>query len=219
MMKISDHEVIQAGEQELIDAITADLDWGAIEKVFKEKHNLGIEEDVEYKKGDIVVHNNQVAYKLEFNVNVVLSVLLDREGKYISAVTPGDLESGLSDNKDSQSDASQTDVGEPENHNGAISPDLTSLVSTEPEIEEAAAETDLEEVEEAGVDDDLEEAGDEEAPGAVEEVEAEADTQEIEEAASSREENPQEQISQMTSLAEEMISEMENEDQEIGDKE
>ena len=171
MMKISDHEVIKSGEQELIDAITADLDWGAIEKVFKEKHNLGIEEDVEYKRGDIVVHNNQVAYKLEFNVNVVLSILLDREGKYISVITPGDVESGLCDNNDSQSDASQTAVGEPENHNGAISPESTSLSSTEND---------------KGV------------------------------SASSREENPQEKISQMASLAEEMISEMENENQEIG---
>ncbi len=174
MMKITDHEVIQAGEQELIDAITADLDWGAIEKVFKEKHNLGIEEDVEYKRGDIVVHNNQVAYKLEFNVNVVLSILLDREGKYISVITPGDVATSPSDNKDNPTEPSQAAVDEPENDNGAASPELPPLSSIENDKSVSA---------------------------------------------SSREENPEEQISQMTSLAEEMISEMENEDQEMGDKE
>lgn len=171
MMKITDHEVIKSGEQELIDAITADLDWGAIEKVFKEKHNLGIEEDVEYKRGDIVVHNNQVAYKLEFDVNVVLSILLDREGKYISVITPGDLATSPSDNKDNPTDASQTAVGEPENDNRAVLPESMPLASTENEKPVSA---------------------------------------------SSREENPHEKISQMTSLAEEMISEMENENQEIG---
>ena len=90
-MKITNSEVISSGEKELIDAITGDLDWGAIEKVFKERHQLGIEEDVEYKNGDIVVHNNQVAYKLDFEVKVILSVLLDREGNYISVTSSGGL--------------------------------------------------------------------------------------------------------------------------------
>lgn len=90
-MKITDHDVIKTSEQELIDAITADLDWGAIEEIIRKEHNLDIEEDVEYQKGDIVVYNDQVAYKLEFNVNVILSVLLDRKGNYISITSSGNL--------------------------------------------------------------------------------------------------------------------------------
>ena len=86
-MKITDSEVIKTGEQELIDAITADLDWGAIEDIFRKDHNLGIEEDVEYKRGDMVVHNNRIAYQLDFEVKVTISVLLDREGNYISVKT------------------------------------------------------------------------------------------------------------------------------------
>lgn len=83
-MKITDSEIIKNGEQELIDAITADLDWGAIEEVFLKEHNLGIEEDIEYKSGDIVAVDNQIAYKLEFEVKVNLSVLLNRDGEYLS---------------------------------------------------------------------------------------------------------------------------------------
>ena len=83
-MKISDSEIIKNGEQELIDAITADLDWGAIEDIFLKEHNLGIEEDIEYKNGDIIAVDNQIAYKLEFEVKVNLSVLLDRNGEYLS---------------------------------------------------------------------------------------------------------------------------------------
>lgn len=90
-MKITNHDVIKSGEKELIDAITADLDWGAIEEICREKHKLKIEENVEYKKGDIVVYNDQVAYKLEFNVNVILSVLLDREGNHMCVTSSGDL--------------------------------------------------------------------------------------------------------------------------------
>jgi len=83
-MKITNSDVIKSGEQELIDAITADLDWGAIEDIFIKEHNLGIEEDIEYKRGDIVAHNDQIAYKLEFEVKVSLSALLDRQGNYLS---------------------------------------------------------------------------------------------------------------------------------------
>jgi len=86
-MKITNNEIIRNGEQELIDSINGDLDWEAMEEIFHKEHKLGIGEDVEYKKGDIVVHNNQVAYRLEFDVKVSLSILLDRQGDYISFST------------------------------------------------------------------------------------------------------------------------------------
>lgn len=90
-MKITEQDVIKNGEQELIDAITADLDWGAIDRVFRKEHKLQIDENVEYKKGDIVVYNDRVAYQLDFDVKVILSVFLDREGNYISITSSGDL--------------------------------------------------------------------------------------------------------------------------------
>lgn len=83
-MKITDNEVIRSGEQELIDGITADLDWEAVEKLFMEQHQLPLGEDVSYKKGDLVVHENKIAYLLEFEVKVPLSMLLDREGNCIT---------------------------------------------------------------------------------------------------------------------------------------
>jgi len=90
-MRITDSGVIKSGEQDLIDAITGDLDWGAIDEIFRRDHKLGIGEDVEYTKGDIVVYNNQVAYRLEFDVKVTLSVLLDRGGNYISVTSSDDV--------------------------------------------------------------------------------------------------------------------------------
>lgn len=83
-MKITNAEVIKNGEKDLIDSITADLDWGAIENIFLTEHNLGIDEDIEYKRGDIIAYNDQVAYKLEFTVKVNLSVLINRDGEYLS---------------------------------------------------------------------------------------------------------------------------------------
>jgi hypothetical protein len=76
--------VIANREKELFDSIIADLDWSAIEDIFKKQHNLEIHEEVEYKKGDIISHDSTVAYRLDFEVKVNLSVLIDRQGNFLS---------------------------------------------------------------------------------------------------------------------------------------
>lgn len=83
-MKVTNYEVIKSGEQDLIDGITADLDWEAVEALFVEQHRLPLGEDVSYKRGDLVVHENRIAYLLEFEVKVPLSMILDREGNCIT---------------------------------------------------------------------------------------------------------------------------------------
>ena len=88
-MKITNAEIIKNGEKDLIDSITADLDWKAIEEVFLTDHNLNIDEEVEYKNGDIVAYENQVAYKLDFTVKVNLSILMNRDGEYLSVSISG----------------------------------------------------------------------------------------------------------------------------------
>jgi hypothetical protein len=80
-----------AKDGELIDSITGDLDWHMIEKIFKDKHNLTIRDDVEYKAGDMVVYNNRVAYRIDFEVKVPLSVILDRTGDFLAFKTSGDF--------------------------------------------------------------------------------------------------------------------------------
>lgn len=93
-MKITDRNVIKNGEKELIDSIIGDLDWRAIETVFKEKHRLGIQDDVAYRQGEMVVHKGNVAYKLDFDVKLILSILFDRSGDYLAINTSEELEEG-----------------------------------------------------------------------------------------------------------------------------
>ncbi|HSM73171.1 MAG TPA: hypothetical protein VK852_00950, partial [Desulfobacterales bacterium] len=88
-MKITNSEIIKSGERELIDAITGDLDWRVIEKIVADKHHLCLRDDVDYKSGDLVVVENQIAYKLDFEVRVSLSVLFDRQGNFLKLDTRG----------------------------------------------------------------------------------------------------------------------------------
>lgn len=88
-MKITDSDNIKSGENEFIDGLIGELDWSVIESLLKEKYNLKLHDDVEYKNGDIVVHGNKVAYKLDFDVRVTLSLLLGRDGECFEVTTSG----------------------------------------------------------------------------------------------------------------------------------
>lgn len=106
-MKITDSEIIKTSEKELIDAITGDLDWQVIEQLFREKYHLRLQDEVEYKRGDMVVHNDQIAYRLDFEVKVTLSVLFDRKGECLEvtavdrhAETEGKEELGMERRED-----------------------------------------------------------------------------------------------------------------------
>lgn len=89
-VKITNSEIIKSGERELIDTITGDLDWNTIEQIVRERHKLTIQDDIEYKQGDLIVHENKVAYRLDFDIKLSLSVIFDRDGNCLSVTTAGD---------------------------------------------------------------------------------------------------------------------------------
>jgi len=138
-MKLTASDVIKSGEQDLFDGITGDLDWGTIEQIFRENHNLGIGEDVEYKKGDIIAHDNQVAYRLEFEVKVNFSVLLDREGNYISMAISEGSENTQENDETGMPVESEEQIGESEKEEGGdISKEISTEEAPQKEIEKEA---------------------------------------------------------------------------------
>ncbi|MBF0376558.1 MAG: hypothetical protein HQK72_03645 [Desulfamplus sp.] len=87
-MKITNPETIQSSEKEFIDFINAELDWGSIEKMILKKHNLQLQDEVVYKQGDIMVYDNQIAYKFDFDIKVSLSLIFNRQGDCLNIKTP-----------------------------------------------------------------------------------------------------------------------------------
>lgn len=80
-MKLTNPESIQESEKEFIDTINAELDWEAIEKMLLEKHQFTLQEEVDYKSGDLIVYKDQIAYKFDFEIKVPLSVIFNRDGE------------------------------------------------------------------------------------------------------------------------------------------
>ena len=113
-MKITKSDAIQAGEKEFIDTINAELDWEAIEKMLLEKHNFTLQDDVDYKNGDLVVYKNQIAYQLDFDIKVGLSILFDRNGECLEITTAGDAQYLEPDDSSSFSGEAEENFGETE---------------------------------------------------------------------------------------------------------
>lgn len=86
-MKLTNPESIQESEKEFIDTINAELNWDVIEKMLFEKHSLTLQEEIDYKNGDLVVYKNRIAYKFDFEIKVPLSVIFNREGECLELST------------------------------------------------------------------------------------------------------------------------------------
>ena len=81
-MKITDPQIIQNGEKKLIDAVQEHLDLETVKTILMDRI---AEIPFESKGGEIVVHDNQIAFRLDFDLKLNGSLLFDREGNYIPA--------------------------------------------------------------------------------------------------------------------------------------
>jgi hypothetical protein len=91
-VKLTNPETIQESEKEFIDTINAELDWDTIETLLLEKHQFAIQDEIDYKEGNLIVHNNQIAYKFDFEIKVPLSVIFNRQGECLEISTSRDDE-------------------------------------------------------------------------------------------------------------------------------
>lgn len=102
-MKLTNPESIQESEKDFIDTINAELDWDVIEQMLLDKHNFEVQDDIEYEDGNLIVYNNEIAYKFNFQIKVPLSVIFNRSGKCLSmSTTRGEEIPENTEDKDTQ---------------------------------------------------------------------------------------------------------------------
>jgi hypothetical protein len=120
-VRITDPEIIRKREKELFEAISENLDWEAVSKVFRLRHRLGSITGMASREGDFVARDGAVAYRLDFDVRAVVSVVFDRSGNYLA---PGD-ELGLPQNATAGKSAQAVSIPEPPRPDGwgAFSPE------------------------------------------------------------------------------------------------
>ena len=140
-MKLTNPETIQESEKEFIDTINAELDWEAIEKMLLEKHSFTLQEEIDYKDGDLIVYKDDIAYKFEFEIKVPLSVIFNREGDCLEIST-------VRDDFDDESGDDDEIRDEPENTDVTGEPDVTAEPDSarmEPQGDESSGTKSLDE--------------------------------------------------------------------------
>ncbi len=133
-MKVTDPDVIKAGERDLIEAIKDDLDWNAIKEVFLNKiksSSFDIKDGAlsfDVSGGEIVVHGGAIAFRLDVQLKTEIPIMFDRKGNYIFDKDPLFYE-----------DNSNSDVKE--NHN--IDDDIIDELNLEASSENIASDIKL----------------------------------------------------------------------------
>ncbi len=146
-MKITDPDVIKNGEHDLIEAVKDDLDWDVVKEIIKNKMSTTA---LSSRGGQIVVHNNEIAFQINFDISLSGSLMFDRDGNYIvdnnnskNEETAQVLPDKIEDDEDLDIDLSESDMDEPE--------DIEDLVDSDQENIDDFVDADQEE----SMDDDI----------------------------------------------------------------
>lgn len=120
-MKIADPHIIENSEKNLIDAVKADLNLDAVRQILRDKAGVS---SLSSRGGQIVVHDNQIAFKLDFDLKLRGSLLFDRQGNYLDVSDDASLEP---DPEEMLADNSQT---------ASLETGLEQIDLDEPDLEE-----------------------------------------------------------------------------------
>jgi len=81
---INDENVINGGKDEFIDRVKNAVNIDELKNFLRYKYNIDIS-DVDFKNGDVVSHNNSLAFKLDYDVITTFSILVDANGNSIES--------------------------------------------------------------------------------------------------------------------------------------
>jgi hypothetical protein len=79
-------DTIEKALSDLIEKVKSNVQLDHVKAICGHHHFLEKIDKIDFQHGDIVTHNGQVAFKLDFKISYNLSLLIDREGKLINKV-------------------------------------------------------------------------------------------------------------------------------------
>jgi len=88
MKKINiDPDILEKAKSKFMETVITAVNQEQIKDVVVEKYGLASINGINIKNGDFLSHNNQIAYRIEFETTILLSCLLDSEGNLIDGVS------------------------------------------------------------------------------------------------------------------------------------
>ena len=81
MINVSiDTQTVEEAKHEVINQLKSKINQACLEAVCREQYGIETIEGYECKNGDIVIDNDQVAFKLDFEVRFPISILINNGG-------------------------------------------------------------------------------------------------------------------------------------------
>ena len=77
-------DMIEEAVSDLIEKVKSNIQFDQVKAICKPQDFIEKIDKIDFKHGDIVTNNGQVAFKLDFKISYNLSLLLDRKGKLIN---------------------------------------------------------------------------------------------------------------------------------------
>ncbi len=113
-------EALQSGERKLLRFIAGYLDKEALKQAVNQAYDISVSDSLRHRSGRITVREGAVAYQLDFDLTVNLSILLSRSGELLAIRSP-QLDSRAGE---SAGEKSKKDKGE-----GAMNPNDAHMAS------------------------------------------------------------------------------------------
>lgn len=76
-------DIVAAAKKELFEKLKANIDLDRIREICADLYGIKNIDALDFKDGDIVVHDRQVAYKMAFDICFTVPLLIDEEGNLI----------------------------------------------------------------------------------------------------------------------------------------
>ena len=81
---LADPDIIQKSEKEIIEKISATLEEKQIKELFEQKFNSSLGDEIELKSGNMIIHQNKIIYRLNYDTRLKFELLLDQSGNHLT---------------------------------------------------------------------------------------------------------------------------------------
>lgn len=126
-MKLTDPNAIKTGEQKLIDLIVEKMNWKAVREAVQRHFSIEVLKDIAVDDGEMVIINNEIAYRINLGPQTGVAVIIDRTGKLLeisAAHSPDEIREKLAKTDDEISEE-QTAIEDA----SAIASELSEMIT------------------------------------------------------------------------------------------
>jgi len=77
-------DMIDEAVLDMVEKVKSNIQLDLVKAICKHKHGIENIDKIDFENGDLVTHNDRVAFKLDFKISHKFSLLIDRKGNFLS---------------------------------------------------------------------------------------------------------------------------------------